>query len=820
MKVFCAEFSALAALLILLGCAVSTHAADGATILEPVTVTGVAEDRISGSSRLAAEQLKALPQGDGNLNDLLIVLPGVQAGEMTNTSLQGGEILPPLLSISGGRFYDNSFMIDGVGNNSLLDPAWTDPESSNNLPGHPQELFLDADLIGEATVYRSNVPVEFGGFTGGVVEADTIMPATEFGGKVDLRTTRASWTRFHLDDDHEDCFDHSNSVEQQPRFSKYDGGALVNVPLAEGMGLIASYRELYSRIPLRHFGETQDQTRDLQTFFVKYVYDLSDRTSLRLSYIQTPYNEERFREETMGSEIKNSWYDIDQNGYRLSAELSHLFDLGELEVLGGYQSSGTSRQAPTHYYNWNTRPDDWVGEWDKDWGTKLYSKEGGYGDLESSQESESVKLKFTVKPFDTGPLSHEVKLGYGFERVTGTFERRDLTYNYSVAKTDADVICGDDSQGCIDGQQYMSFRSVYRSDDVNETIDLHHVYLQDSLRFKRLTLRPGYRINRDNFMDNTDHDLRLAGSLDVFGSGDTLLIGGVNRYHGRPLLTYKLAEAKKPVYNEKRTLDLATDMLNPWTLFSMGKAFTQYSELDTPYSDEWTAGVDQALLGGRLSLTYIERRGKDEFATQTSKSKDDDEEGPMFTTLNNNGSSEHQEFSVEWKRSWTNHVLAVNATWQQTETSNDNYRTLLEDEQLEELVYYHGELIRRVDLPRDDYNRGYTGNLIYSARLPHGFAFTNRTRYRSGFEAIENTGDEEDGPNGEKIAIYDKVKQPESWLFDWKLTWRRDLYHSHGLQLSLEINNVFNQKVPAGAAEEIQTYELGRQFWAGMEYYF
>ncbi|MDX9708324.1 MAG: TonB-dependent receptor [Trichloromonas sp.] len=818
MMFFYTSLSVLAALLILLPGIAVVHAADGITTLDPVTVTGVATDRLSGKGQLSSAQLESLPRNDGSLNGLLLVLPGVQAGEMSNTSLQGGEILPPNLSISGGRFYDNNFMIDGVGNNSLLDPAGDNPEHVQNIPGHPQEMFIDPGLIDEINVYRYNVPAEYGGFTGGVVDAATRNPAKTFAGKVDLRTTRAGWTRFHLADEYKDTFKDSNSVEQQPRFSKYHGGVELDLPLADDMALLVSCRNLQSRIPLRHFGETQDQNRDQKNYFAKYVYDLSDRTVVKLTFVQTPFEEERFREAKVGSEIKGSWYTIDRNGYRLSGELSHRFDLGKLEVLGGYRNSENVRQAPAHYFIWNTRPANWTGDWDKDWGAVKFSHEGGYGDLESTQESETLAVNFTAEPVRTGPVSHEVKFGYGFERTTGTFDRRDLTYAYSAATTDARIVCGDNPLDCIDGQQFLWFRSVYEPDSINETIDQHSLYLQDTLEFKRLTLRPGYRITRDNFMENIDRDLRLAATFDLFGSGDTLVVGGVNRYHGRSLLTYKLSEAKKPYYTERRTKKTdGSHTLNDWVLATQNKSVTKYSELDTPYSDEWNVGIDQALRGGRLRVDYLERRNKDEFASETS---DKDGEGYTYFTLNNNGRTLHEAVTLAWDRAWSRHYLNVNATWQKTESSHNDYTLALAEDDLLDQIYYHGRLMKRIDLPRDDYNRGYVGNLIYTVNLPYGFTFTNHTRYRSGYQVMEDSGDDQEGPDGVMLPVYVKEKQPESWIFNWKLDWRRNLYRRQGIGLSLEINNVFNQKVPAGAAEEIQTYELGRQFWAGMEYYF
>ncbi|MEJ2200864.1 MAG: hypothetical protein P8X63_07595, partial [Desulfuromonadaceae bacterium] len=595
-------------------------------------------------------------------------------------------------------------------------------------------------------------------------------------------------------------------------------GVRLDLPLQENLGLLLSYRQTHSKIPLQHFEQKRNQIRKLENYFLKLAHSFSERTSISLSFARNPYEEKRFREVSLGSEIKNSWYTLDTDSQRFAAEINHDFSFGKIELKGAFNRSKTSRHAPSNYFNWLVRPTGWVGDWDKDWGTLSQSKEGGYGDLESSQKGQTVNASLQLDPVNSGPIRHEIKLGGGFERITGTFKRQDTSYIYTVISSGANssIICQGD-EGCVDNQQYAAFRSVYEADSAKETINARHFYAQDELSCGRLTLRPGIRYASDNFMNNDDVDLRLAASVDLFGTGTTVLIGGLNRYHGRSLLAYRLAEAKKPVYIERRSRDPATNTLTEWVPLTQSKSFKRYSDLKTPYSDEWTLGADQALLGGRLKLNYLERHNKDEFAQETLE---EDEEGRYFTILNNNGRSKHEEFTVEWERRWKRHALFVNFTWQRTRTSNDSYPDPLDDEDLLDRVYYDGELMKKTDLPRGDFNRGYVCNLVYTAQLPFGFTFTNSTRYRSGFSSLEDSGEDMVGPDGVSYPIYEKDKQPESWIFDWRLDWRRKLYGSHDVHLRLELNNVFNQKVPAGAEDTIQTYEIGRQLWAGLEYYF
>lgn len=68
------------------------------------------------------------------------------------------------------------------------------------------------------------------------------------------------------------------------------------------------------------------------------------------------------------------------------------------------------------------------------------------------------------------------------------------------------------------------------------------LYLQDEMHYKRLTVRPGIRVDGDNYMNQVTFAPRLATELDVFGDGKTRLTAGANRYYGRNLYAYRLRD--------------------------------------------------------------------------------------------------------------------------------------------------------------------------------------------------------------------------------------------------------------------------------------
>ena len=154
------------------------------TTLPTVTVKASRLAPLTGATIIDQEMIKILPSKNGSINELISIVPGVQFGEGMSNSSTAGEITPPNISISGSHFYENNFTIDGINNNSSIEPANGEIFTTSILTGHPQKIILDPHLIEKIIVYDSNISAEHGGFTGGQVEASTHDPVDEFWGNV------------------------------------------------------------------------------------------------------------------------------------------------------------------------------------------------------------------------------------------------------------------------------------------------------------------------------------------------------------------------------------------------------------------------------------------------------------------------------------------------------------------------------------------------------------------------------------------------------------------------------------------------------------
>lgn len=788
--------------------------------LAPITVIGLIDTPATGRSVLAGEVIEKLPVGNGSLGEILRLFPDVQLDEAANSSRTGGEILSPSVAISGGKIFQNNVLIDGIANNSLLDPATSTAEADvvTDVGGHPLERFPGSQLIEEITVYDSNIPARYGDFTGGVVEAKTRNPGPDPGGELSYRTTRSEWTRFHIAREDRDDFAAGGRSDLQPKFEKHDYGATLNLPLAEGMGLLAAYRRLDSRIPLPYFDRSRSEERRLQEYFLKYAWEVSPADRLEATLSSTPYREERFFRTVRGSD-----FDVELGGLAVQGGWEHFFATGALRIDGAYRSSRNQRSGPKDFRVWAASDS-------KDWGRLVdsaFSPEGGFGDVEKTQESIDLKGGFGFEPLFFGAVRHEFTTGLDLARTVGSFIRRETTYVYQGARLSPDILCGGNDFDCVEHEQFFTARQVYAGGARTATIDQFALHGEDQIHYRRLVLRPGLRLSYDDLMRNANLAPRLALTYDLFSSGATVLIAGVNRYYGATLLTAKLREAQTAFTTESRTS--FQNLPQPWEPSAgQGPNATRFTELKTPFADELALGVDQGLWGGRLSLKYVRREGHDEFARTYSPVQPD---GLRYYTLNNNGRSRHDSYRLTWERSWARHFFSLNATYQQTTTSNAGYDTVLDSEELGDRVWFGDELIPRNELPAANYNRPTVVNLTWIAELPYGLTFTNLTRYRSGYREIEKTGELRALPGAEQsidpvtgeavfaaAEVYAKTSHAAVVLFDWKFGWRPPALHSRNLLLTLEVNNVFDARSRTGGTTT--TFEMGRQFWAGVDYRF
>lgn len=787
-------------------------------VMPTVHVEAVRVAPTTGMTIIDREMIEALPMRNGSINEVIGIVPGIQYSEESLNSSTAGEITPPVISISGSRYYDNNFTIEGISNNNSLDPAFMKTSDASKLPGHSQMHFLSPEVIEQITVYNSNIPAKFGGFIGGQINTEIINPTSDFWGKINYRMTNDNWTSFHIDPTDQEDFDHSNNLSMQPEFKKQQFGFILNTPLKLGTNLITSYQQQYAEIPLQHLGGVSTQTRKQETFLAKLEHELSSQSNISVTALYTPSSSQYFGPYNSGtSDHKNSDYEIDSENYSILAQVEKELSNSQLSFTLGYTGQKNRRDAQENRFAWSSATDS------VDWSNTTYAYEGGMGDLETGQDQLSVKTEVTVDDINWGETIHIFGLGAEANYANKYYKRPQTNYYYNGPRIDNSIVCDPEDLACIDNEQYLYKRTKYSQADTDVEIADISVFIQDSILWKRLEIVPGIRISYDDYSENINYAPRFAASLDLFGNQWTTLFIGRNRYYSGTLLTHALYEDIIVIKQEREdnTSDWI-DVANRPTTF-----LYKDGEIKTPYSDELTAGIIQKVLGGNLKFQYIKKSNKDELA----RGKITNPGEPDIYIFNNLGRSEHKSYQLSWQRSWMNHFLEINVTWQETTTSHEGYFDSLDEEDTAETIWYEGKEIYYYEVPRTDFNRPFVANLIYVAQLPYGITFTNTTKYRGAYWRHWLARDEDNNlirqpsiinPEQSDPFVYEKVKSNRSIYFDWRFSWKSAEVLDQSVLLSLDILNVFNRKMKYGydSGNYGYNYELGRQIWAGVEWHF
>jgi hypothetical protein len=418
----------------------------------------------------------------------------------------------------------------------------------------------------------------------------------------------------------------------------------------------------------------------------------------------------------------------------------------------------------------------------------------------------------------------------------GRHYRPEEYHLYSNAALNGDVNCDKDTEdSCVAGEQYFKTRSTYPVSDVYAVINQFALYANDDWRIGRILFSAGFRLTNDDYMNNTDISPRTRLQFDVFGDNGTILTGGYSRYYGSSLLSNKLREGIAPSIKKVRKVYLYD--LEPW-LDAADQTLTEYNyrELKTPYSDEFTAGIEQKIFGSILNLNYTARFNEDEFATDYIALEKD---GRRHWRLNNNGSSEYQSVQIEWSKSWKNHSLIFNTTWSESKTSNDTYDANFDLEDMDSEVFLEGKRIKIKDLPRDNFNKPYVLNFAYAGKFFENLTASAVLKFTSPYKKLSSEDDvlvgytDIDPDTGKQeeitLASYSIAHVNESYMLDCIFSWRQKTFKDQSLTVTLEIFNILNLKNKIGEASRTTAtqgyytydiYQMGRQFWLGLAYEF
>lgn len=802
---------------------------------EPVIVVGQRLFPYQEGMVLDARYMDEQVKGNGDIGTVLRINPNVQFDDTAFNSRNMGEIRPADISINGGLSYQNAFVLDGAGFNNDLDPASDNPNHFADPPSYTQGVALDTSLIGQLTVYDSNVPAAFGGFNGGVVDVESRRARDAFSGKVSLRMSRSVWNEIIVDDSYRETFEESTSAANMPEYDKYQFNATLEGRTVNGLGLIGNITRTRSVIPLRGYAgggvsaaddNVKEQVRENMSLSLRGDWDDGDGLTLGASVTHAPTDERYFIQNA-----RDSFFDLKQGGPVVSLRAGLERGAWSFSNTLSYSDLDSSRRSDVAYwYSWRWSPD-------KNWGasTTGLSTEGNWGNVDQTTRNVGYSLKIDRDPVRWGATEHRLQFGLQASDRRATYERlNDHTSYISPAQTTTCTAAGGivDTVACslspvpIYGNrgQYLRTRTTYQAGGFEAESREWSLYAQDDIRMGRWSFRPGVRVDRDSLSEQTTIAPRFAMSWDLFGDQHSLLTGGVNRYYGRNLFAYKLREGRESL---ELTSTRGANLL--WSAPARATTQTRFASLDVPYSDELALGFNQRLGKFDANFKYVHRRNRDEVMRVRMPSNDTSGTYALNVfEYRNVGRAENDTFTLgvglrspwEWGPASTTAQLALDYTDTRRAYTGgaQDYSTTYSDTAYNAYVRYEGEIMRYYEIPADSFNRPWTARLATQTRIASwGLLWSNFLRYRAGYRGIARTGSEV--YQDESINVYESIDYPNGWTWDSSLEYTAKLPRDQEAFVRVEAMNVFNRKTLVESAGT-SIYEPGRSYWLEVGYRF
>lgn len=802
--------------------------------LPEIQITASAIDQSTGKTHIDRRLIDAMPRGNGGITNLLKIHPNVQFDSQAQQSNKGGEIAPADISINGAKFYQNSYVLDGMGVSNHLDPGIKTENMPHMLSGSAFGMSIDSSLVCDIVVRDANVPVEYGGFTGGVVEAKTCEPKRDFGGQISYQTTRSSWMREHIDQRYQNTYDNSSdSFLAQPKFTKESWRLALEGKPTENTALIGSIIQTSSEIPLAPYPvaggvspkNDTTETRKLQNFFLRGFWHPVSEIDIDASITYAPGEDRRFI-----NTWQNSGWSNRTGGKGANIGLAWRLPNGTLiQRLTWTQVEGSRYNEDADASKW------WKSSPEKNWATAgSNAVEGGRGPQYQQEDTLTYLGKFDWAEKEIGAFKHRFQAGLEISKTAAVYERKTPYSYYGTPANTVSCIGPDglpDYSTCSlstpyanptwDGQ-YFTKRSTYRAGKVDAEGYRRALFVQDEIERGNVKLRLGLRYQNDDLSTKSGLAPRLAGFWDIFGNRGTQLEAGLNRYYSYPLFAYELTAGRRALLS----YETRASMVSPWVFDSAQFDRDRYRPLENPYDDEAMLGLQQQWLGYTWAAKWVYRKGRKQVATQTVT--DPGGSGNLLYYFTNDGKSDTNTLSLTisnntpWKFSGTSTEAMLVLDRPQIEATNLSYGETLDSNGVDRLIRYNGKVMPWSQRPVDNYVRPWTARLLLNTDIPAAkLKIGNLLRFRAGYDQVVSSGTY--NHNGTNISNYSKQHFGGTMVWDANVTLtiptgvaKQEAY------ATVSVYNVLDRKAALynnGSSLGV-LYEYGRQFWLELGYRF
>lgn len=827
---------------------------------------GIEVPEVIGRAYLDRNFIEATPKGNGDINELIALLPGVQLSEDYYSIDNLAEISAPEISISGAKPWQTGFMIDGMNYNNRLDPASASRigASENEVSGGVQSMNINSQIVESITVYDHNIPADFGDFSGGVIDAETISAfSRETRVSLGIRGNRSDWGEYHIiDNDEPDDTAEGKDALEPPTYEKTNIDFSIQKELTDKHALLLSVSYLKSDISDVSLSAQKVESRENINALLKYSYRDGWVDSLDLSVMYAPYTSDSYLKDVL-----NSDYQVEGGSFGFTANLGEETRFGHFSSKFNMSQSDNNRTGPAHFYTWlQAKGKEWGQLADQSPDSTPVSRYGGYGNLDNTQTSFNWRNSLTLERKSWGNTEHAIRVGAELNHQNYERTRQQNYYKYDspiqYSSTNAQLNCSGYTLDCVEQNfyvdldtlaeqlggsidfnnpehllaysnnvattaQYFNSRLVTPSEQIDVSLNKAALYATDVITWKQFDFHLGIRYDYDDFFKNHNIAPRLSMGYDVFNDGNTLLTAGLNRYYDAGLLGYKIKEQQKFAYREYRPIQ--NGYLQAWLPSSYTGNFRYiYDDVKSPYDDEIALGLRHATEDfGNFALKYVHRNKKEQLARNEETNLKND--GFKYITIYNNGTGESERYSLSWDAKFGDHSIWANASYSQNSESNSDYTATPDNTPVETLVYYEGELISlsELDTLKANFGRPVTANFGWNANWTDTFSTGLTATYSGSYTtAIKSSNDQRIGIGSEcatcgSTDIY--ISKYEAHTFDARIIfalssrWEYQVSQSQSLEVRLDISNLFNARSHA-ITEGNSGIEPGRMFWLGVSY--
>lgn len=760
----------------------------------------VQAERIEARTYDRAE-IDATPEGNRDLTSLIANHPAVRTNPVESNGNRGS-LAPESFSIHGESPYQNQFLIDGISGTNVINPQEQNLGMTvGRVPGYSQAYNIDTDLLEQVQVHDSRIPVEFGHFQGGVVDAKIKTPQGSNRFSVKQSFNSSNLTQQQMSDTLEKDWN-NGEAGSSARWKKHFTSVQGDIRVTEDSAALLSYSRRLSKIQRTArlldtsvaipngnnvFLTESNESDQVDNLLVKLHthWGSGTETNLLLKYAD--------RQENLVSAnnmFANLAWQNRQKAMGLGFDLSQVLDSGKLTATLGVDQLDALRKSDFNEYTTQLFADSKLGKYTS----------GGFGVESLEQRQYTAKLRMDWNTFATGAVQHKLYAGVDLQSTDASFVREQDVYTNTYRLL-------------ANGTQSITLRNLYRAGTVDVGYNSLGLYLSDTMQWGNWAWTASVRADRDNFLKNTNVSPRSRLDWDAFGNGRTQLSAGWSRYYGADVLGYALAQRK----SELQTQLIANNVVVNKPLAVNRSSF---DDLKTPYSDEWAFSLAQQLSPmWEAGFSYVRRASRDGIS-RTAVTRN----SITYAAYTNDsvGQTETAALSLRtlkpWKAAGADWTGRADFSWQKQYKNHDS--TLgweSEEEQPDDIILVDGERMLRKDKPASGFYQPRRLSLGVTGQWKSaGVTWGNRINWmssRSGIAYVRLTGG---------LDTYATQRLPSYMTWDTSFTYKPA--QIKGLSLNVDILNLLNQ-MPAVALTSKSLvnstrYQTGREIWLTAAYEF